>query len=453
MLLVKHRLVNKVLTVWLTLIISSIASAQCLEEIDTLSVGKQLLCLKTIKSTGSFNTDVNAGLTRFFRKMDGKTNHRVVAGALDLLRAQGHSAHAMAEVLSQLLPHQAKLYQQRDKWYVLRLRAYIFLTLSEVGYPDSAVPMLIDTISHFDNRMSAVELGSVMRVVASLGARGQKFSDYLLDTIGDTVGEEEFSLSRYAVDFPREESTTVQIEAVRALRAIGASNNKRVMTALTSIAQAGSHSSLDPRLIHEAKLTLQHYGGLNTKNNHVQLIPTAYVSPWLLPEQRHAVHNLDINFTDHAGKKKILSNIVDRPTLVAFFYTRCQNAGKCSMTLTKLASLQKELQKQGLDKFVRLLAITYEPQYDNSLRLRRYAIDRGFKLSDNALTVRLDPDRHVKFVKEIENPVGYNAGWVNSHGVEATLLDSHGRLVRKYTSQYWLNETVTSDLKRLLLDS
>ncbi len=453
MLLIKNKQVSRLCILCLTLVLSAVVNAQCLTAIESLSVDKQLSCLQTIKSTGRFNNETKDELIRFFTQIDGRTNHRVVASALDILRVQGNSAQDMAEVLSQLLPHQAKLYQERDKWYVLRLRAYIFLTLSEIGYPDSALPMLIDTISHFDDRMAAVELGSVMRVVASLGERGQSFSGYLLDTIGDSVGEEEFSLVRYEVDFSREESTTVQLEAVRALRAIGPSNDKQVILALTSIAQAGRHSSFDPRLIQEAKSTLLHYRDVKAKKNNPRVIPTAYVSPWRLPAQRYTLHNLDIDFTDHNGRKKILSEIIDRPTLVAFFYTRCQNAGKCSMTLTKLASLQKKLHEQGLHKFVRLLAITYEPQYDNNLRLRRYAIDRGFKLSDNALTVRLDLKRHVKFVKEIENPVGYNAGWVTSHGVEATLLDSHGRLVRKYTTQYWKNETVTSDLKRLLHDS
>jgi protein SCO1/2 len=38
-----------------------------------------------------------------------------------------------------------------------------------------------------------------------------------------------------------------------------------------------------------------------------------------------------------------------KPSVVAFFYTRCDNPNKCSLTITKLGRLQRRLAELGLD--------------------------------------------------------------------------------------------------------
>ena len=47
-------------------------------------------------------------------------------------------------------------------------------------------------------------------------------------------------------------------------------------------------------------------------------------------------------------------------------------------------------------------------------------------------------------------PVNYNAGWVNTHGVELSLLDCKGGLVRKYHTLLWNNDQVLEDLRQVL---
>ena len=49
-----------------------------------------------------------------------------------------------------------------------------------------------------------------------------------------------------------------------------------------------------------------------------------------------------------------------------------------------------------------------------------------------------------------EAPANYNAGWINTHGIELSLLDAHGRVVRKYQTLLWDNDQVVKDLKRVL---
>lgn len=169
--------------------------------------------------------------------------------------------------------------------------------------------------------------------------------------------------------------------------------------------------------------------------------------------QRTPVQNLDIGFRDHNGRAGVLRNIIDRPVVITFFYTRCQNAKKCSLAVNRLGALQRQLAKAAIDDKIRLLAISYEPQFDTPERIHRYATDRGFRLGENALALQLDAAHHELLVDELQAPANYNAGWINTHGVELSLLDGRGRLFRKYYTVLWDNDQVLMDLRHVLSEN
>ena len=59
-----------------------------------------------------------------------------------------------------------------------------------------------------------------------------------------------------------------------------------------------------------------------------------------------------------------------RPSVVTFFYTRCMNPEKCSLTITKLARMQKRIRDEGLHGRVNIGAFSYDPAFDLPRRLR-----------------------------------------------------------------------------------
>jgi len=171
---------------------------------------------------------------------------------------------------------------------------------------------------------------------------------------------------------------------------------------------------------------------------------------WVPAAQRSYLHNLDIAFKDHNGQPGELRDLMNKPTVITFFYTRCQNGRKCSMAVSQLGALQRQLAQAGIADKVRLIAITYEPQFDTPERINRYATDRGFALGENALALQCESSQQQRLIDELEAPVSFNAGWVNTHGVELSLLDAKGRLVRQYHTLIWDNDQVASDLKRVI---
>lgn len=227
----------------------------CLARLRQSDLGEQLACLRRLQAAGPAASAATKTLTEMLVRSDGATDHLLIAAVLDVLRSMGTSAAPAAETLSGLLPHRSKLYTDRDKILVVRLRAYILVTLSDIGFPSSARPALLDTLAHVDQRMTAVEVGAAARAVRSLGLSGRAFAPYLLDMLIERFTEE-FSLKRYEPEFPPEEATTVQLEALRALARVCSPEDQSVLTVVRQLAEDRS-DELDPRVVREAQLALE----------------------------------------------------------------------------------------------------------------------------------------------------------------------------------------------------
>lgn len=229
----------------------------CLGRLAEADLEEKLLCLRKLKAAGPAAEAATPALCDLLDQGDGATSHLLVASVLDVFRSLGPRAAPAAETLSRLLPHRHKLYRERDKWEVIRLRSYIVVTLSEIGFPSSALPALLDTLAHADEQMTALEIGAAVRAAGSLGPRGRGLAPYILDTLTQRISEEEFSLERYELQFPPGEATTVQLEAVRSLSRISSAADQEVLTALRQLTANQGQYELDSRVVREAKQALE----------------------------------------------------------------------------------------------------------------------------------------------------------------------------------------------------
>ena len=114
---------------------------------------------------------------------------------------------------------------------------------------------------------------------------------------------------------------------------------------------------------------------------------------------------------DQAGARAPLVDLLrPRPSVVAFFYTRCMNPAKCSLTVTRLAGVAARLRGAG-----NVLALSYDGDFDTPPRLAAFGGDRGFPFGETARLARCTAG-WAALKRQFALDVGYGEATVNAHG-------------------------------------
>lgn len=150
-------------------------------------------------------------------------------------------------------------------------------------------------------------------------------------------------------------------------------------------------------------------------------------------------------FEDQAARR--LSGreaLTGTPTVVAFFYTRCTNPAKCSLTVTQLGHLQKALSAEGVG--ARVVGVTYDPTYDTPSRLLAYATSRGFTVGDDHRLLRAIEGMD-RLSEALALGVNYGQVTVNHHRIELYVLDATGRVSVAFTRLRWSVDAVVAAVR------
>jgi len=160
----------------------------------------------------------------------------------------------------------------------------------------------------------------------------------------------------------------------------------------------------------------------------------------------------DITFTDDAGKARTLSSYRGTYTLLTFIYTRCPLPDYCPRMNAHFAAVQRGLKADPqLGRNVRLVSVSFDPEFDTPARLAAKAREMG---ADPALwhfvtAPRAEVDQFgAKLGLSVlrEGPDGSSI----THNLRTALLDRDGRLARTYNGKEWVPEEVIRDLQALV---
>lgn len=152
-----------------------------------------------------------------------------------------------------------------------------------------------------------------------------------------------------------------------------------------------------------------------------------------------------IELIDQAGNEIQLVDFIDRPTVVVFFYTRCENPYKCSATITRLGALQRELDDQS----IRLAGITYDPWYDKPEKIRKYGQDRGVRFGQDCRLFTYDKGHSSAIQAYFDLKVNYESSLVTIHAAEVFVLDGAGQVLYTNNRQDWQLEDLVAVLDKL----
>ena len=174
-------------------------------------------------------------------------------------------------------------------------------------------------------------------------------------------------------------------------------------------------------------------------------------SPRRAGSNRAALEDVrDVTFQDQDGELLRFGDFfLGRPSIVVFFYTRCENPTKCAATMTRLGRVQRLLRDRGLGAQVHTGAITYDPRFDLPPRLKRYAATWG-----------ATPDEHHRILRTVDGfeplrsyfdlGVNYGSSLVNRHRIEAFVLDSQGAIHTAATRLQWNAAALVDEALSLL---
>lgn len=156
-----------------------------------------------------------------------------------------------------------------------------------------------------------------------------------------------------------------------------------------------------------------------------------------------------IRLQDQSGKRLSFAAFFSaEPSVLAFFYTRCMNPERCSLTVTRLGRLQARLAGLGLAERVRIGAITYDPAFDLPPRLAGYGSDRGFRFDRrNRFFRTTGPVEPVR--ARFDLGVGYGPTTVNRHRLDLFVLDAQGEVAATFTRRLWHEDQVAEAVAAL----
>jgi HEAT repeat protein len=185
-------------------------------------------------------------------KADGKTDPYEVGAYLSALRAIGPDAGDASATLVKLLAERARLYQGLARFWAHYLRAYILVTLADVGTPAEAKPYILDLLNNSDKTTAhgyaaaarALRPEMTEAIPGLLRALQPDFTDFPMSFDG-------FAIALGAED------VSCRLEALRALARMG----PRARVALPSITRVAGEkpdpASPLPAWDEEARKALQ----------------------------------------------------------------------------------------------------------------------------------------------------------------------------------------------------
>jgi cytochrome oxidase Cu insertion factor (SCO1/SenC/PrrC family) len=370
------------------------------------------------------------------REFDGATPAAEVFAHVDHLR----SLRGCGDDLVNLLPEQSPIYRGRATGDAERLRGYVLASFEQTGLPESAMAFVIEEL----------ESGHTPYVIAAAAkaARGAQtvpahIVPLLLDAIervrqsDDVVCFDHIGLTGIGAT-----PTTALMELFRTLAWLG----PRARIALTSLKELlERHPPAFSDLVRaDAEKAIA------AVSRAVQPVAPSCCCDEIAPACSTPPGRMEIDHVELQDQNGDIFSFRDffagRPGILTFFYTRCMNPNKCSLTITKLARLQQRVRDEGLHGQINIAAVTYDPAFDSPRRLHQYGANRGMVFDDRTRLMRttgpFDP-----FQQCFDLGVGYGSTTVNQHRLDTVVLNALGRPVASFARLQWREEDVLGALK------
>jgi protein SCO1/2 len=345
---------------------------------------------------------------------------------------------ARREQLTDLLREDHPAYQQRGTATVVRMRGWILLALAKTALSDAALAFVLDELdTGIDPYLVAVAAHALRAYPRPLPA----FAPFLVQALANVrYRDDPVALDEYGGYAIGARVTSPVVELLRTLAWLGP-NARGSLAELEAL--ASPEGGLPPKRRPELQCALAAMSADAAAGEPREESCCTLESGWadafrrVIRVRRESESVKSVVFEDQNGASIRFDELfIGHPSIVVFFYTRCDNPLKCSLTVTKLARIQSLLAERGLADRIQTAAITYDPAYDLPNRLSAYGKNRGVRMDARNRMLRA-VDGNERLRAHFALGVSFIESLVNRHRIEAYVLDREGRIAASFERVRW----------------
>jgi protein SCO1/2 len=398
--------------------------------------------------------------------LDRNTTEETVAELVDAVKLSAERRN----LLVQLLPEQIPLYEGRSASQTSRIRGYILAAFEQVGLPEEALPYVLEELQ---SGHDAYLVAAAAKALRGLNKPASWVIPFLLKAVENIkYGDDALTFEHYNPRRPLASYTTALAELFQTFGWLGSHAesalenlhqmyedryNEFSQRSKVEIGNAIQRIKSDSEASHghtcSCEVTTHACCCEAPANGHDAGLDTGIALGLHTHKVDHPAAGsiADVELEDQDGNTVTYAEFFSRkPSIVTFFYTRCNNPNKCSLTITTLARLQKAIKEQGLHERLRTVAITYDPEYDLPRRLKAFGQDRGvsFSAEDRFFRTR---SGFQKLREAFELGVNFTGSTVNRHRIELFILDDSGNIAATFSRLQWDVSKVLERAKALLM--
>lgn len=374
--------------------------------------------------------------------MRRRASHRKAPASsiLDHVREIANGENAAAGLV-ELLPENAPIYAGRRSDEVDQARALIFGAFEGHELPHEALPFVLEELESGSNPQTVAAAARTLRNARQLPSQAV---DLLLRAI------DRFAVADDVLEAGQGDcngATTLLSELLRALARLAPRAAGGTHDTLRSVADRHGYAFSDD-VRTELERALAALSGRRPAqacccDPEIAAIDGKPVSAAPSPPPDELV------LQDQDGELTTFGSLFHgRPSVIAFFYTRCMVPEKCSLTITKLARLQQSIAAGSLRDRINVAAITYDPAFDIPTRMRAYGTDRGMSFDRRNRLLRA-PHGIGPLQRYFGLQVGFGAATVNRHRLELFVLGREAEIAASFARMQWHEQKIFATLQRL----
>lgn len=363
------------------------------------------------------------------------TSEEQIAAWIDETRQTKHGSDMLLNILSR----NHEVYKDRGITQVNRIRGYALSSFEFTSTPIQAIPYICEEL---DNGHSPYVVAAAAIATRSIKEPGSDLADFLSRALIRFAHKDEaISFSSYKPAWPLQDYTTASLEILRSLAWLGA-NAKASLPVLENYCD-GSFAPLPGE---NKKQALQTIDAIKNCDKKINENCCSFQGTTSSRSGRSAVYKTILQDQDgeHYHFKDFFTGSI---SVVAFFYTRCDNPYKCAATVNKLAQLQARLKEENT-KDIHIAAITYDSAYDTADQIRQYTANRGLQFDRHCKAFRLDKEDASIIKNYFDLAVNYNSAIVNHHSIELFILDTRGKIITTFAGFELNVDTILHAVKK-----